>query len=78
MAIATSEILIRQMARYYDRLITSVMLPRVMAFHFPFPGACTSDEMWGAGKLPWGIWNGAEYDDGGGATIAAIRFQRCT
>ncbi len=47
-------------------------------FKLPLPGERSDREMWGAGMMPWGIWNGAEYDDGGGAAIAAIRFQRCT
>ena len=59
-----------------DLLCESVALADY--FKFPVPGERSDAEMWGAGCLPWGIWNPAEYDDGGGAAIAAIRFQRCT
>ncbi len=59
-----------------ELLLESVSL--VDFFKLPLPGERSDREMWGAGMMPWGIWNGAEYDDGGGAVIAAIRFQRCT
>ncbi len=63
------------------RLTSEVLLESVALFDFfklPEPCELKDSEMWGSDWLPWGIWNPREYDDGGGAAIAAIRFRRCT